>query len=144
MLIVRSLQIKGKGEEPLSVGSAYIVIVAKTGKGESGHTLLPCIPRAEERPCRRPTGPEHSESILLQRQPRRTLCTRHLAYVQRFIVVMGSSLIRLPLIDHPMLTVGGPIDFACVEAQINHKGDPRDCELLEFEDGLGTVDVPAF
>ncbi|KAJ9095246.1 hypothetical protein QFC21_005612 [Naganishia friedmannii] len=70
--------IKGKGEEPLPEGAAYIVIVAKTGK------------------------------------------------------------------DHPMLTVGGPIDFACVEAQISHKGDSRDCELLEFEQGVGVVDIPAF
>lgn len=47
-------------------------------------------------------------------------------------------------IDHPMLTVGGLIDLACVETQINHKGDPRDCELLEFEEAIGTVDIPMF
>jgi hypothetical protein len=46
--------------------------------------------------------------------------------------------------DHPMLTLGGPIDFACVEAQIGHKADRRDCELLELEQEIGVVDIPAF
>ena len=43
-----------------------------------------------------------------------------------------------------MLTLGGPIDFACVEAQIGPKADPRDCELLELEQEMGVVDIPAF
>jgi hypothetical protein len=43
VLIVRSPQIKGKGEEPLPEGAAYIVIVAKAGKGESSRTHPSCI-----------------------------------------------------------------------------------------------------
>jgi hypothetical protein len=43
-----------------------------------------------------------------------------------------------------MLTVGGTIDFACVEAQIGETGDELDCELLEFKDPIATVDVPLF
>ena len=46
--------------------------------------------------------------------------------------------------DHPMLTVGGSIDFACVETQIGHRADPRDCELIEYEQSVGIVDIPDF
>jgi hypothetical protein len=45
-----------------------------------------------------------------------------LAYVS-LLIIYSSSDPGVPLIDHPMLTVvGGPIDFACIEAQINHEG----------------------
>jgi hypothetical protein len=44
VLIARAPQIKGKGEDPLPEGAAYIVIVAKAGKGESGRTHLSYIP----------------------------------------------------------------------------------------------------
>jgi hypothetical protein len=71
VLIARKPQIKGKGEEPLPEGAAYIVIAAKAGKGESGpkpytsamHFLL-----LMKRPCRRPIGSQHVEGILLQNQ----------------------------------------------------------------------------
>jgi hypothetical protein len=43
-----------------------------------------------------------------------------------------------------MLTVGGSIDFACVEAQIGHRADPRDCELIEYDSAIGVVDIPDF
>jgi len=43
-----------------------------------------------------------------------------------------------------MLTVGGPIDFVCVEAQTTRLDDPQNCELLEFETPFGTVDIPDF
>jgi hypothetical protein len=43
-----------------------------------------------------------------------------------------------------MLTVGGSIDFACVETQIGHRGDPRDCELIEYDSAFGVVDIPDF
>lgn len=43
---------------------------------------------------------------------------------------------------HPMLVVGdGAIDLACVETQITHKADKRDCELLEFKEAVAVVDV---
>ncbi|KAJ9112719.1 hypothetical protein QFC22_006221 [Naganishia vaughanmartiniae] len=97
--------IKGKGEEPLPEGAAYIVIVAKTGKDDR-----PDPSTLKAFYCNANQGVHYARGIW----------------------------------HHPMLTVGGPIDFACVEAQIGHKGDPRDCELLEFEQGLGVVDIPAF
>lgn len=43
-----------------------------------------------------------------------------------------------------MLTVGGTIDFASVETQIGLRGDPRDCELVEYETAVGVVDIPDF
>lgn len=43
-----------------------------------------------------------------------------------------------------MLTLGGPIDFSCVETQINHRGGVYDVELLEFEEALAGVDIPDF
>ncbi|KAJ9107196.1 hypothetical protein QFC19_002856 [Naganishia cerealis] len=95
--------IKGKGEEPLPEGSAYVVIVAKTDDRPDPSTLKAFY-------CNANQGVHYARG------------TWH----------------------HPMLTVRGPIDFACVEAQISHKADPRDCELLEFEQALGTVDIPAF
>lgn len=43
---------------------------------------------------------------------------------------------------HPMLVVGdGAIDLACVETQITHKADKRDCELLEYDEAVAIVDV---
>jgi hypothetical protein len=46
-------------------------------------------------------------------------------------------------VDHPMLSVGGTIDFACVETQTGEDGEEMDCQLLEFEEAIGTVDIPA-
>lgn len=43
-----------------------------------------------------------------------------------------------------MLTVGGPIDFACVEAQVALPHDPRNCELIEYEQAIGVVEIPDF
>jgi hypothetical protein len=42
-----------------------------------------------------------------------------------------------------MLSVGGTIDFACVETQTGEDGEEMDCQLLEFEEAIGTVDIPA-
>jgi len=49
--------------------------------------------------------------------------------------------------DHPVLILDSTLDLACVETQVQtgvRDSDPRDCELLEYEDEnvFGRVAVP--
>lgn len=95
---------KGKGEEPLQSGAAYVIIVAENGEDDrpDPRTLQAFL-------CSASQGVNYTQGVW----------------------------------HHPMLSVGGTIDFACVETQTGEDGEEMDCQLLEFEEAIGTVDIPA-
>jgi allantoicase len=70
------------------------------------------------------------------------------ATLKAFIMESGSGLnYRAGVWHHPVLVLDGPLDLACIETQVSTgefgKTYAPDCELIEYEQAIGKVNVPA-